>query len=726
MKSSLLLGCCAAAAVVPSALAAQVSDTTHVNALGEAQIVTNRATAKTPVAYSNLNRQAIEAVNFGQDIPFLLSTLPGVVATSDAGTGIGYTALRVRGTDASRTNVTVNGIPLNDPESQTVFWVNMGDFASSLQDLQLQRGVGTSTHGAGAFGASLNMVTERAALRPYGELNASAGSFGTLKGTLKAGTGLMNNGWVIDGRLSHIQSDGYRDRAWTRLNSYLVQGTYFRNATMLKLLAFGGKERTYHAWDGISRAQLTTDRTYNPNGEIRPGVYYDDQTDNYFQQHVQALLTHPITPQLKLSAALHYTYGTGYYEEYKAERKLKDYNIPVFSLGGVEQKRADLVREKHMRNHFFGGNWSLHYTRHRWDVVGGMALNHYIGDHFGHVNWVKDAPVQPAAAHRYYDYTGVKTDENFFLRANYACTSAFSVYADAQYRLIAYDIDGTSDKAPLLAVDKTFHFFNPKVGFVWHAARAHRVFGSLSRGQREPANNSYTEAFGDHEPRTEGLWDWELGYRFTHPQWEVGVGGYWMDYSDQFVPNGRYNEIGEAVLENVDRSFRRGVELEAVWRPAALFRWEANVALSENKVKDYVAYLYDEDGAEHRLPMGTTTLAFSPSVTAANRLVFTHRGWQAALTTQYVGRQYLDNMEMRDNALDAYCVSHLTLGYTFRPSFVREVGLTATVYNLFNEKYETNGYSMTAMDKTSGKLTSDPRFYPMAGTNFLVQLSVKF
>lgn len=721
MQKILLLGC--SLAVVP--VAAQKTDDGERNInIGEAQVVTNRATERTPIAYSNMGKQEIEARNFGQDIPLLLSTLPGVVATSDAGNGIGYTALRVRGTDASRINITTNGIPLNDPESQSVFWVNMGDFASSLHDLQLQRGVGTSTNGAGAFGASLNLLTDRTPSEAFGRVNLGFGSFDTYKTTLKGGTGLMNNGWALDGRLSHIQSDGFRDRGWAKLSSYFAQATHYNGATMFKLLAFGGKERTYHAWDGISREDLKNNRTYNPNGEIAKDLYYPNQTDNYFQQHVQALLAHQFNPSLRLSAALHYTYGTGYYEEYKKDSKLKKYNIPSFSIDNVVQERADLVREKHMLNHFFGGNASLTRTANSWDLTGGVALNHYIGGHFGHVNWVKNAPKQ-SEDHRYYDNTGHKTDGNAFVRANFRPVSPLNLYADVQYRFIDYRIDGTSDKMPMLDVHKTFHFLNPKLGVNYRPSRQHMLYASVGVAHREPTRNSYTEAYSTHEPKVERLIDFEAGYAFEAKTWKAKVNAYYMHYRDQFVPNGRYNEIGEAVLENVPTSYRRGVELEGVWQPTRHFAWEANLSLSDNKIKDYTAYLYSKK-AEYALPMGTTTIAFSPSMTANSVLHFRPtRQWDLALTTQYVGRQYLDNMQMIENSLDAYCVSHLTAAYTFALR-EREVTLSAAIYNLFDHEYETNGYSMTYIaDDVTKAVGSDPRFYPMAGRNFMLNISVK-
>lgn len=718
------------ASVAALGLSAHTADSTRVNVLGEAQVVSNRATSTTPIAYANLGKAAIERVNKGQDIPFLLSTLPSVVVTSDAGNGIGYTGIRVRGTDATRINVTGNGIPMNDPESHSLFWVNMGDFASSLNDLQLQRGVGTSTMGAGAFGASINMVTERAGILPAVSLNTSGGSYNTAKGTLKLSSGLLNNHWAFDARLSRIVSDGYRDRATARLASYFTQAAYLNVRTTFKLIAFGGQEETYHAWDGISREQLVSHRTYNPNGEIRAGKkvigFYDRQIDHYFQQHVQALFDHRPSDHWNLSAALQYTRGKGYYEEYKNARKLKDYALVPFTLNGIRQERSDLVRRKYLDNHFFGGIASLRYHRDAWDVSFGGGANYYTNDHYGRVIWVKDYVGNLRPDHEYYRNNGEKFDGNTYLRANYAVTSSLHLYADLQHRFIDYKIEGTSDKKAKHDTHEQFSFFNPKIGIVRTLAKQHRLYASVSIARREPTRNNYEESFSDHAPRAERLIDYEAGYSYESRRFTAGVNLYWMHYKDQFVPNGRYNDIGEAVLENVPSSHRAGVELTAAWQPHPRWTWEGNLTLSNNRIDNYVAYLYDEDGKEYERRVGKTTIAFSPSLTFNHRLAYHHQRWEASLTSQYVGRQYLDNLEMQENALDPYFVTHLNASYTFPLRGTKGMSLGATIYNLFNERYETNGYSMTSIDKASGKLVSDPRFYPMAGINFMVDLGVKF
>lgn len=725
MRKTILVSCCAAAV----AASAHTADTTNVKNLDEVRVVTNRATKKTPLAFSNLDKKAIERVNFGQDIPFLLSTLPGVVTTSDAGTGIGYTSLRVRGTVGERINVTNNGIPLNDPESHTFYWVDTPDLASSLNDIQLQRGVGTSTNGAAAFGASVNMTTDRLNATPYASYAGSFGSFMTTKNTVKVGTGLLGNHWTMDARLSYLASDGYRDRASAKMGSYFAQLGYINQGTTFKLIAFGGKERTYHAWDGISKAMLKTNRTYNPNGFIESSkTFYDNQIDYFFQQHVQALLTQRIDAHWNFNAALHYTYGFGYYEEYKENKKLKNFGLPTFMRDGSEVKKTDIVRRKNLRGNFGGAITSVEYKKDNFDFTFGQALNYFNNNHFGEVRWAKDYPTAIDTERRYYDNTGAKLDYNVYARANYTVCNHLNLFADLQYRRIDYRIDGTSDKKAVHNTNEVFDFFNPKVGATWLIAPNQQAYASLSVAHREPTRNNYEKSFSNEaDPLAERLLDYEVGYRIDNATWEASVGGYFMDYKNQFVLNGRLNDIGEAISENVAKSYRLGVELAGAWKPNSHFRWDANVALSRNKIKDYTPYLPDASWstAIAQPKMESTTISFSPSVVANSVVSFNHSGFAASLTGQYVGKQYLDNLMLDVNSLDPYFVAHLNASYTFKFRGVKEITVGGTVYNLLNHMYETNGYSSSYVGDM-GEVKHDPRFYPMAGRNFLVHLAVKF
>ena len=737
------------------------ADSLKVVNLQEVQVVSTRATAKTPVAFTNVRKEQISKQNFGQDIPFLLSTTPSVLTTSDAGAGVGYTTIRVRGTDATRINVTANGIPMNDAESHAIFWVNTPDFASSLEDMQIQRGAGTSTNGSGAFGASINMRTQSISSQPYAEVSGSYGSFNTHKETVKVGTGLINKYWAFDARLSNIQSDGYRDRASSDLKSYFVQGGYFGESTTIKFITFGGKEKTYHAWDGISKEQLENDRTYNPNGVIlddnkgkgNPIGFYDDQTDNYRQTHYQLLFNHIFSPAWNLNIAFHYTNGFGYYQEYKNGRTLKEYGLKPFYLpdNSKPQKKTNLVRQKLVDSDFGGGIFSLNYQNERLNASLGGGLNRYSNDHYGKVLWVKNYTEQLDPEHEYYRNNGGKTDGNVYLKANYQLTGSLSAYADLQYRYIRYTIDGDNDKWDFTAtperlqrldVREHFSFFNPKAGLFWQINPNHSTYASFSVAQKEPTRNNYTDGMFDEHPTAEKLLDYELGYTYRSEWFTAGVNLYYMDYTDQLVLNGKTNDIGEAMAENVKDSYRMGIELSLGAKFNDWLRWDLNGTWSKNRIKNYVGYVYDESlvngeivddlYTQTAIEGGNTPIAFSPSFIGNSLITLGSNGLEIALQSQYVSRQYLDNFGTKENSLDAYFVNHLSASYSFKPRHTKRITIGATVYNLFNTKYETNGYSQSVAlyengDKTKAyAIKHDPRFYPMAGTNILAHLTLRF
>ena len=737
------------------------ADSLKVVNLQEVQVVSTRATAKTPVAFTNVRKEQISKQNFGQDIPFLLSTTPSVLTTSDAGAGVGYTTIRVRGTDATRINVTANGIPMNDAESHAIFWVNTPDFASSLEDMQIQRGAGTSTNGSGAFGASINMRTQSISSQPYAEVSGSYGSFNTHKETVKVGTGLINKYWAFDARLSNIQSDGYRDRASSDLKSYFVQGGYFGESTTIKFITFGGKEKTYHAWDGISKEQLENDRTYNPNGVIlddnkgkgNPIGFYDDQTDNYRQTHYQLLFNHIFSPAWNLNIAFHYTNGFGYYQEYKNGRTLKEYGLKPFYLpdNSKPQKKTNLVRQKLVDSDFGGGIFSLNYQNERLNASLGGGLNRYSNDHYGKVLWVKNYTEQLDPEHEYYRNNGGKTDGNVYLKANYQLTGSLSAYADLQYRYIRYTIDGDNDKWDFTAtperlqrldVREHFSFFNPKAGLFWQINPNHSTYASFSVAQKEPTRNNYTDGMFDEHPTAEKLLDYELGYTYRSEWFTAGVNLYYMDYTDQLVLNGKTNDIGEAMAENVKDSYRMGVELSLGAKFNDWLRWDLNGTWSKNRIKNYVGYVYDESlvngeivddlYTQTAIEGGNTPIAFSPSFIGNSLITLGSNGLEIALQSQYVSRQYLDNFGTKENSLDAYFVNHLSASYSFKTRHTKRITIGATVYNLFNTKYETNGYSQSVAlyengDKTKAyAIKHDPRFYPMAGTNILAHLTLRF
>ena len=683
------------------------------------------------------------------------------MTTSDAGAGVGYTTIRVRGTDATRINVTANGIPMNDSESHAIFWVNTPDFASSLEDIQIQRGAGTSTNGSGAFGASINMRTQSISSKPYAEVSGSYGSFNTHKETVKVGTGLLNKYWAFDARLSNIQSDGYRDRASSDLKSYFVQGGYFGENTTIKFITFGGKEKTYHAWDGISKEQLENDRTYNPNGVIlddnkgkgNPIGFYDDQMDNYRQTHYQLLLNHIFSPAWNLNIAFHYTNGFGYYQEYKNGRSLEEYGLKPFYLPGNSepQKKTNLVRQKLVDSNFGGGIFSLNYQNEKLNASFGGGLNRYSNDHYGKVIWVKNYTEQLDPEHEYYRNTGGKTDGNIYLKANYQLIGGLSAYADLQYRYIHYTIDGDNDKWDFTAtperlqrldVKENFSFFNPKAGLFWQINPNHSAYASFSVAQKEPTRNNYTDGMFDKYPKAEKLLDYELGYTYRNEWVTAGVNLYYMDYTDQLVLNGKTNDIGEAMAENVKDSYRMGIELAFGAKFNDWLRWDINGTWSKNRIKDYTGYVYDESlvngeivdnlWTQTAIKGGNSPISFSPSFIGNSLITLGSNGLEISLQSQYVSRQYLDNFGTKENSLDAYFVSHLSASYSFKTRHTKGITIGATVYNLFDTKYETNGYSQSVAlyengDKTKPYVTKhDPRFYPMAGTNILAHITFRF
>ena len=735
--------CAALAATAPKA------DTAKVVRLQNVEVTATRATKTTPVAFTNVSKQQIAELNYGKDIPFLVSSTPSVLTTSDAGAGIGYSAMRVRGTDATRINVTANDIPMNDAESHSIFWVNTPDFASSLEDIQIQRGVGTSTNGAGAFGASVNMRTQRFSMNPYAEMSGTYGSFNTNKETFKVGSGLIGGHWNFDARFSHIASDGYRDRASSKLHSYFAQAGYFGGQTSVRFITFGGKECTYHAWDGISKSDLTDNRKYNPNGEIkRDGKvigFYDDQTDNYRQTHYQLIWNQGIGANWHWNLGLHYTDGFGYYQEYKNARTLKEYGLEPFMVGDNKVKKSSLVRKKNVDSGFGGAVFSLNFAKGSLNTTFGGSFNSYANDHYSNVIWVENYLLPLDPSHEYYRNKGKKNDFTIYWKASNTLWKSLRLYADMQYRHIGYKITGDNDKwdwtaspehLQVLNVDEKFDFFNPKVGLIYDFNKHNTAYASFSVAQKEPTRNNYTDGLFTVHPKAEKLFDWEAGYTFSSDRFTAGVNFYYMKYKDQLVLNGKLNEIGEAMAENVPDSYRMGVELQAGVKITEWLRWDLNGTFSRNRIKDYVGYVSNYEAStwndlytQTAVEKGNTTIAMSPSFIGNSVIEFNLKGFSAQFTSQYVSRQYLDNFENKEDSLDPYFVSHLNLAYTFKLPHVKAITVGCTVYNIFNEKYENNGYSQTcALVSADGsyKLSSDPRFYPMAGTNVLAHLTFSF
>ncbi len=713
-------------------------DSLQTYALEEIEVIATRAQKNTPVAFKNISKKEISKLNSGKDIPFILSTTPSVMTTSDTGMGIGYSSIRVRGTDPSRINVTSNGIPMNDAESHELYWVNTPDLLSSLEDIQIQRGAGTSTNGAGAFGGSINMKTQNSPLKKYAELSGSYGSYNTHKETVKVGTGLINNHFSFDARISNIQSDGYRDRASSDLKSYYLQGSYINSNSSYKFITFGGREITYHAWDGISKYDLKHNRRYNPNGKIKIDNktvgFYDDQVDNYKQQNYQLIANHYFNKNWKLNWALHRTNGYGFYQEYKNNQTLKEYGIEPYVIEGTTVKKQNLVRKKIVDSHFTGGIASIDYNKNALKLTLGGGMNYYKNHHNGEVLWIRNFIGDLEPNQKYYSNTGRKIDANIFLKGTYQIADQLTFYADAQFRHIRYKLGGLSDRwnwaadpghLQVLSFDEKFDFFNPKAGLSWKINNSNNLYASFSIAQREPKRGDFTDGLFTQKPKSEKMYDYELGYELSLSKFNFGANLYYMDYKDQLVLTGKLNDIGRAVAENVPNSYRMGIELSANTQFTEWLNWSLNGTWSKNRIKNYVTYISDENYKEHSLDWGTTPISMSPSFMGNSMINIDVIGINIAFQSQFSTRQYLDNLGLKENSLDPYLVNHLHMTYNFKVKGVQKVTLGASVYNIFNTKYETNGYSMNMIDANK-KLVTDARFYPMAGTNFLVHTSILF
>ncbi|PQV51659.1 iron complex outermembrane receptor protein [Jejuia pallidilutea] len=685
-------------------------DSTKTEKLDEVLVNAVRVNADSPITHSNVSKEELAKRNLGQDIPILLNFLPSVVTTSDAGAGIGYTGIRVRGTDATRVNVTINGIPYNDPESQGTFWVNLGDFASSTESLQLQRGVGTSTNGSAAFGASLNLLTDAFSKEASAEIANSFGSFNTRKHTVKLSTGLLNDHFEISGRFSKIDSDGYVDRAFTDLKSYFLQGIYKDDNTLIKALTFGNEERTYQSWFGLTAEQLEENRRQNP-------YTYDNETDNYWQDHYQLHWNERFNNNWSTNLGLNYTKGRGYFEQYKAEESAADF-------ANLIEEDSDVIVRRWLDNDFYVLNANVTYKNNALEIISGLSVSSYTGDHFGEVIWGSNLAPNTSIRDRYYDGDATKNDFSVFSKATFIFAKKFTGFIDLQGRFVSYKTNGSSaDVAPFIT-DAKFNFFNPKVGLTYKHSDFNSFYASFAIANREPNRDDFQVGVTENET----LNDVELGWRYTSRKASINTNLYYMFYQNQLVLTGELDDVGSPLRASSGKSYRLGLEVDANVQFSKFFSTSTNVALSSNKNKDFTTTLNGE-----LVNLGNTNISFSPEVVVGNALnFFPVERLQVSLLSKYVGEQFMGNTDNPESVLESYFVNDFNVNYEIKPNkLFKSIVLSGLVNNIFNKKYVSNGYfgSFDFDDNTSPTGTTTGFFagyYPQATTNFLLGVTFKF
>jgi iron complex outermembrane receptor protein len=680
---------------------------------------------------SEISQEEIKVRNTGQDLPYLLSMTPSLVTTSDAGGGVGYTNMRIRGTDLTGINVTLNGVPVNDGESQTVYFVDLPDIASSIDNIQVQRGVGTSTNGATAFGASINIKTDEFSSDPYAELNSSAGSFNTLKSTLKFGTGLIKGKWNFNGRVSSINSDGYVDRAESDLKSAYLSGSYYGEKDILKAVVILGKEKTYQSWYGIPKDSLESNPTYNPAGAIEDADgnhlgYYDNQTDNYNQNYFQLHYARKLNNELNFTASGFYTRGYGYYESYKNDKKFSSFGMQDTIIGNDTVSRSNMITQKWLDNHFYGANFSVIYNSKPLKITSGGGWNQYDGDHYGKVVWAQVARLGDYDKNWYFN-NGMKTEANVFVKAEYNFNNKITAYADLQYRYVNYYIEGTHDDLRDLTQDHQFDFINPKLGFTYGINDANKVFLSLAMTNREPNRTAYRDADQGTEMKAENLTDLEIGYLFSHTKFTVSANYFYMKYKDQLVLTGKINNVGSPIMQNVDNSYRTGIEMVTARNVTNYFKWQFNTTLSINKIENHTAYVDNWDSWLDQIEQeySNTDISFSPNIMANNSLEFIpFNGFRINLLTSYVGKQFIDNTSTDSRSIDAYLVNNIRLNYGIETNLIKRIEFIVSLNNIFNEKYETNAWVYRY--STGGVESEMNGYFPQAGFNFMAGINLRF
>lgn len=709
----------------------------------EVMVEATRAKENSATTFTNVSKEDIEALNLGQDLPILLQQTPSVVTTSDAGAGVGYTGLRIRGSDGTRINVTVNGIPINDAESHGVFWVNMPDLASSTESIQIQRGVGTSTNGAAAFGASINMQTTTLKEKAYGEIANSFGSFNTRKHTVQFGSGLIDNKFAFDGRLSQIKSDGFIDRASSDLQSYYLSGAYYGEKTILKAIMFGGNEKTYQSWYGTPESRVNNDREgmlahaanegYSQSqidnllnsGRSYNFYQYDNQVDNYSQDHYQLLIAHEFNKKLSANLNFHYTRGEGYYEEFRADNDFADYGLNSPIIGNDTINSTDLIRRRWLDNHFGGLTYSLNYAAsNKLNLTLGGGYNLYEGDHFGEIIWSEIA-ANTSIRERYYDNVGKKLDFNSYLKADYAITENLTAFADLQVRTIDYSTNGNDNDLRIIDVEEAFLFFNPKAGINYRFNSITSAYVSYSVSNREPVRNDFIDAPVGEKPEHEQLNNLEFGVQVNDKDYFFHANIFHMDYKNQLVLTGELNDVGSTVRQNVENSYRAGIELSAGITISKKLSLSGNMTMSRNKIAEFDDYFYDYVSGETIITrIEDADISFSPDFIAASTIEYRPiKNMTVSLLTKHVGQQFLDNTQSNDKKIDAYLVNDIRLNYVVKDVLFKEMNFTLLINNAFDELYSSNGYTYSY---GIGEVITENFFYPQAGTNFLAGVTLKF
>ena len=688
--------------------------------LDEVIVQSVRVKYSSPISHSNISKSEMSSRNLGQDLPVLLNFLPSVVTTSDAGAGIGYTGIRIRGVSPQSTNITINGIPFNDPESHGTYWVNLPDFVSSVESLQVQRGVGTSTNGSGAFGASINILTDAISESPYAQISNSVGSFNTLKHTVKFSSGKLNDSFELSGRLSKIDSDGYVDRAYSDLKSYFIQGAYFKGNTLIKALTFGGHEKTYQSWYGLSWDELQDNRRQNP-------YTYENEIDNYKQDHYQLHWNQKLNEKWSTNLGLNYTYGRGYFEQYREADSVDTYGGIVDSdtdQNGNLTGTTDLIRRRWLDNNFYVLNASTNYNSSKLNLMFNTSYSTYSGDHFGEVIWARNFSKSSSVRDRYYDGNGKKTDFSLFAKGSLILNNAFEFYADFQLRNVNYKTTGyTSDLVNML-LDESYSFLNPKFGLSYKLSSQSMVYGSYSRANREPSRSDFES---NENIKPEQLNDFEIGWRFRKDGLRLNINTYYMLYNEQLVLTGELDDVGSPIRTNSGSSYRMGIEAEAKIKLSEFFLMNTNVTLSSNKNKQTLSKF---DGKI--VDFGKTNISFSPDVIASNTIVFSPKdNLDISFLSKYVGKQYMGNIDAVNSILDSYFVNDLNLNYKINPNKTfKEIIISGLINNILDKEYVSNGYYYTYDDTWSvpgqTKTMDGAGYYPQATRNFLIGITLKF